>query len=80
MEEKPVLNQHNKAEYPPMHTAEHILNGTAEVSGRSPESDAGDPCGGNQWKRKRLCISGFHAPGRRLQSWFIYFATSGKDQ
>ena len=28
MEEKPVLNQHNKAEYPPMHTAEHILNGT----------------------------------------------------
>ncbi len=23
----PVLNAHNKAEYPPMHTAEHILNG-----------------------------------------------------
>jgi len=22
------LNEHNKAEYPPMHTAEHILNGT----------------------------------------------------
>ena len=24
----PVLNAHNKEEYPPMHTAEHILNGT----------------------------------------------------
>ncbi len=24
----PVLNAHNKAEYPPMHTAEHILNRT----------------------------------------------------
>ncbi|MDR1223702.1 MAG: hypothetical protein LBL07_12625 [Tannerella sp.] len=28
MEEKPELNSHNKAEYPPMHTAEHILNQT----------------------------------------------------
>lgn len=28
MEETPVLNTHNKAEYPPMHTAEHILNQT----------------------------------------------------
>jgi alanyl-tRNA synthetase len=26
--ETPVLNEHNKAEYPPMHTAEHILNQT----------------------------------------------------
>ena len=25
--EKPELNAHNKQEYPPMHTAEHILNG-----------------------------------------------------
>lgn len=24
----PVLNEHNKAEYPPMHTTEHILNRT----------------------------------------------------
>ena len=24
----PILNEHNKEEYPPMHTAEHILNGT----------------------------------------------------
>ena len=24
----PILNNHNKAEYPPMHTAEHILNQT----------------------------------------------------
>lgn len=23
----PVLNEHNKQEYPPMHTAEHLLNG-----------------------------------------------------
>ena len=26
--ETPLLNEHNKAEYPPMHTAEHILNQT----------------------------------------------------
>ena len=25
---EPQLNQHNKQEYPPMHTAEHILNAT----------------------------------------------------
>ena len=25
---EPQLNAHNKAEFPPMHTAEHILNGT----------------------------------------------------
>lgn len=28
MEKEPVLNAHNKKEYPPMHTAEHILNQT----------------------------------------------------
>lgn len=28
MEEKPILNEHNKEEYPPAHTAEHILNQT----------------------------------------------------
>lgn len=28
MEENPQLNAHNKQEYPPMHTAEHILNAT----------------------------------------------------
>ena len=28
MKEVPALNSHNKAEYPPMHTAEHILNQT----------------------------------------------------
>ena len=28
MEQEPILNAHNKQEYPPMHTAEHILNGT----------------------------------------------------
>jgi alanyl-tRNA synthetase len=26
--ETPVLNEHNKQEHPPMHTAEHILNAT----------------------------------------------------
>ncbi|MBQ7163449.1 MAG: hypothetical protein IJR64_07655 [Bacteroidales bacterium] len=26
--ETPVLNEHNKQEYPPMHTAEHVLNAT----------------------------------------------------
>ena len=28
MKEVPALNSHDKAEYPPMHTAEHILNQT----------------------------------------------------
>lgn len=28
MEQHPQLNDHNKQEYPPMHTAEHILNQT----------------------------------------------------
>lgn len=28
MEQEPVLNEHNKEEFPPMHTAEHILNAT----------------------------------------------------
>ena len=26
----PILNEHNKAEYPPMHTAEHLLNATMD--------------------------------------------------
>ena len=28
MEQQPQLNEHNKQEYPPMHTAEHIINQT----------------------------------------------------
>ena len=28
MEQPPILNEHNKQEYPPAHTAEHILNQT----------------------------------------------------
>ena len=28
MTDEPIINAHNKEEYPPMHTAEHILNGT----------------------------------------------------
>ena len=28
MEQQPQLNKHNKQEYPPMHTAEHIINQT----------------------------------------------------
>lgn len=27
MADQPELNEHNKQEYPPMHTAEHLLNG-----------------------------------------------------
>lgn len=26
MDPQPQLNDHNKQEYPPMHTAEHLLN------------------------------------------------------
>lgn len=28
--EIPILNEHNKQEYPPMHTAEHLLNATMD--------------------------------------------------
>lgn len=28
MEQKPILNEHNKEEFPPSHTAEHLLNQT----------------------------------------------------
>lgn len=28
MDQEIQLNEHNKAEHPPMHTAEHLLNGT----------------------------------------------------
>ncbi len=28
MEQSPILNEHHKAEYPPMHTCEHIVNRT----------------------------------------------------
>ena len=28
MEQQIQLNDHNKQEYPPMHTAEHLLNAT----------------------------------------------------
>ena len=28
MEQQPLLNEHNKQEYPPMHTCEHIVNRT----------------------------------------------------
>ena len=28
MNQEPQLNSHNKQEYPPMHTVEHLLNGT----------------------------------------------------
>lgn len=28
MEQEPILNEHNKQEFPPMHSAEHLLNAT----------------------------------------------------
>lgn len=28
MEQEPILNEHNKQEYPPMHSTEHLLNAT----------------------------------------------------
>lgn len=28
MEQETLLNEHNKQEYPPMHTCEHIVNRT----------------------------------------------------
>ena len=32
MEQQIQLNDHNKQEYPPMHTAEHLLNATMPTS------------------------------------------------
>ena len=37
--EEPILNAHNKEEYPPMHTAELILNGTIEFISREQVAD-----------------------------------------
>ena len=42
-----ILNEHNKKEYPPMHTAEHILNQTMIRMfgcGRSEERRLGQEC------------------------------------
>ena len=36
--EQPQLNEHNKQEYPPMHTAEHILNRTMVTMFGCPRS------------------------------------------
>ena len=38
MEQQPQLNDHNKQEYPPMHTAEHLLNATMVKTFGSPRS------------------------------------------
>lgn len=36
--DQPILNEHNKQEYPPMHTAEHILNATMVKTFGCPRS------------------------------------------
>ena len=38
MEQQIQLNDHNKQEYPPMHTAEHLLNATMVKTGGCPSS------------------------------------------
>lgn len=38
MEQQPLLNAHNKEEYPPMHTAEHLLNATMVKTFGCPRS------------------------------------------
>ena len=38
MEQQPQLNDHNKQEYPPMHTVEHILNATMVKTYGCPRS------------------------------------------
>ncbi|WP_455591594.1 hypothetical protein [Bacteroides sp.] len=38
MEPQPQLNTHNKEEYPPMHTAEHLLNATMVKTFGCPRS------------------------------------------
>lgn len=39
MEQHPQLNDHNKQEYPPMHTAEHLLNYVSEIMMPVPVSE-----------------------------------------
>ena len=38
MEQQIQLNDHNKQEYPPMHTAEHLLNATIVKTFGCPRS------------------------------------------
>lgn len=38
MEQQPQLNDHNKQEYPPMHSVEHILNATMVKTFAGPRS------------------------------------------
>ena len=38
MEQQPQLNDHNKQEYPPMHTTEHLLNATMVKTFGCPRS------------------------------------------
>lgn len=38
MEQQPQLNDHNKQEYPPMHSVEHILNATMVKTFGCPRS------------------------------------------
>lgn len=38
MNQQPQLNEHNKQEYPPMHTAEHLLNATMVKTFGCPRS------------------------------------------
>ena len=38
MEQQIQLNDHNKQEYPPMHTAEHLLNATMVKTFGCPRS------------------------------------------
>ena len=38
MEQQPQLNDHNKAEYPPMHSVEHLLNATMVKTFGCPRS------------------------------------------
>ena len=42
MEQQPQLNDHNKQEYPPMHTAEHLLNATMVKTFCCPRSRNAD--------------------------------------
>ena len=52
MEQQPQLNDHNKQEYPPMHTAEHLLNATMVKTFGCPRSKNAHI----ERKKSKMCI------------------------
>ena len=61
MEQQIQLNDHNKQEYPPMHTAEHLLNATMVKTFGCPRSR-------NAQDRKSTRLNSSHNRESRMPS------------